>query len=93
MSTATHISTTAGWEAVGQHRELRGHRVFTIDAPSIGPEVHEPLLILHGFPTSSFDYAAVLDALRRGRRLLSMPMRVGATIISRGISPPAPMPA
>jgi pimeloyl-ACP methyl ester carboxylesterase len=67
---ATHISTTAGWEAVGQHRELCGHRVFTIDAPSIGSEVHEPLLILHGFPTSSFDYAAVLDGLRRGRRVL-----------------------
>jgi pimeloyl-ACP methyl ester carboxylesterase len=70
VSTATHISTTAGWEAVGQYRELCGHRVFTIDAPSIGPEVHEPLLTLHGFPTSSFDYAAVLDALRRGRRVL-----------------------
>jgi len=44
--------------------------VFTIDAPSIGAEVHEPLLVLHGFPTSSFDYAAVLDPLRAGRRVL-----------------------
>ena len=44
--------------------------MFTIDAPAIGPEVHEPLLILHGFPTSSFDYAAVLDGLRAGRRVL-----------------------
>jgi pimeloyl-ACP methyl ester carboxylesterase len=70
VSTPTHISTTAGWEAVGQQRELCGHRVFTIDAPSLGPEVHEPLLILHGFPTSSFDYAAVLDGLRSGRRVL-----------------------
>jgi pimeloyl-ACP methyl ester carboxylesterase len=69
VSTAP-ISTTAGWEAIGQHRELCGHRVFTIDAPSIGPESHEPLLILHGFPTSSFDYTAVLDSLRRGRRVL-----------------------
>jgi pimeloyl-ACP methyl ester carboxylesterase len=58
---------------VGGHRHaprLCGDRVFTIDAPSIGPEVHEPLLILHGFPTSSFDYAAVLDGLRAGRRVL-----------------------
>ncbi len=44
--------------------------MFTIDAPSIGPQVHEPLLILHGFPTSSFDYAAVLDPLRAGRRVI-----------------------
>jgi pimeloyl-ACP methyl ester carboxylesterase len=64
------ITTTRAWEAIGRHRELCGSRVFTIDAPSIGPEVHEPLLILHGFPTSSFDYTAVLDPLRDGRRVL-----------------------
>ena len=34
------------------------------------PRVHAPLLILHGFPTSSFDYTAVLDGLRAGRRVL-----------------------
>jgi pimeloyl-ACP methyl ester carboxylesterase len=62
--------TTADWEARGRYRELCGHRIFTIDAPSIGPEVNEPLLILHGFPTSSFDYASVLDALRAGRRVV-----------------------
>src|SRR5580700_7855069 len=64
------ITTSAGWEAIGRQRQLAGHRVFTIDAPAIGPEVHEPLLVLHGFPTSSFDYAAVLDGLRAGRRVL-----------------------
>ena len=35
---------------------------------------HEPLLILHGFPSSSFDYAAVLDGLRAGRRVLLFDM-------------------
>jgi pimeloyl-ACP methyl ester carboxylesterase len=64
------ITTTRAWEAVGRQRHLCGHQVFTIDAPPIGPERHEPLLILHGFPTSSFDYAAVLDPLRAGRRVL-----------------------
>lgn len=64
------ITTAAGWEAIGRHRDLCGHRVFTIDAPSIGAEAHESLLVLHGFPTSSFDFTAVLDPLRRGRRLL-----------------------
>ena len=59
------ITTSAGWEAIGTHRQLGGYRVFTIDAPAIGPEVHQPLLILHGFPTSSFDYAAVLDGAAR----------------------------
>jgi pimeloyl-ACP methyl ester carboxylesterase len=64
------LTTSTGWEAIGTHRDLQGHRIFTIDAPSIGPELHDPLLILHGFPTSSFDYAAVLDGLRAGRRVL-----------------------
>jgi pimeloyl-ACP methyl ester carboxylesterase len=64
------ITTASDWEAIGRHRDLCGHRVFTIDAPPIGAEVHEPLLVLHGFPTSSFDYAAVLDPLRQGRRVL-----------------------
>jgi pimeloyl-ACP methyl ester carboxylesterase len=64
------ITTTGGWEGIGTHRVLGGHDVFTIDAPSIGPESHPPLLVLHGFPTSSFDYTAVLDGLRAGRRVL-----------------------
>ncbi|HEY1831224.1 MAG TPA: alpha/beta hydrolase [Acidimicrobiales bacterium] len=65
-----NITTTKGWEAIGTYRELVGYRIFTIDAPAIGPEVHEPLLIVHGFPTSSFDYTAVLDELRAGRRVV-----------------------
>jgi pimeloyl-ACP methyl ester carboxylesterase len=64
------VTTRVAWEALGRQRQLGGYRVFTIDAPSLGPEVHAPLLVLHGFPTSSFDYAAVLDGLRAGRRVL-----------------------
>jgi len=64
------VTTLAGWEALGRQRQLEGQRVFTIDAPSLGPEIHPPLLVLHGFPTSSFDYAGVLDTLRAGRRVL-----------------------
>jgi pimeloyl-ACP methyl ester carboxylesterase len=68
------ITSSTAWEAIGTHRELCGELVFTIDAPSIGPERHAPLLVLHGFPTSSFDYAAVLDGLRGGRRVLLLDM-------------------
>ena len=68
------ITTSAGWESIGTTRRLCGERIFTIDAPSIGPERHAPLLVLHGFPTSSFDYAAVLDGLRDGRRVLLFDM-------------------
>jgi pimeloyl-ACP methyl ester carboxylesterase len=70
VSAAAPPTTAEDWEARGRQRELCGHRVFTIDAPAIGPEEHEPLLVLHGFPTSSFDYAPILDPLRAGRRVL-----------------------
>jgi pimeloyl-ACP methyl ester carboxylesterase len=68
------ITTSGGWEGIGTYRALCDERVFTVDAPSIGPERHEALLVLHGFPTSSFDYAAVLDGLRAGRRVLLLDM-------------------
>ena len=57
------ITTSSSWEGIGTHRALCGERVFTIDAPSIGPERHVPLLVLHGFPTSSFDWAGVMPHL------------------------------
>jgi pimeloyl-ACP methyl ester carboxylesterase len=68
------IENSHGWEAIGTHRTLCGERVFTVDAPPIGTERHEPLLILHGFPSSSFDYAAIIDGLRAGRRVLLLDM-------------------
>jgi pimeloyl-ACP methyl ester carboxylesterase len=63
------MSAVDAWEQRGEYRELRGHRIFTIDAPPLGEEQHEPLLILHGFPTASFDFHLVLDGLRANRRV------------------------
>ena len=62
------------WGRRGEMRELAGHRVFTMVAPAAGPESAEPLLVLHGFPTSSYDFAGVLDQLRRNRRVLLFDM-------------------
>ena len=62
------------WAALGTHRQLCGERIFTVDAAPLGPETLEPLLVLHGFPTSSYDYAAVLDPLRQHRRVLLLDM-------------------
>jgi pimeloyl-ACP methyl ester carboxylesterase len=67
-------ATAAEWEAFGAYHRLCEERIFTVDVPAIGPEHHPPLLVLHGFPTSSFDYAAVLDGLREGRRVLLFDM-------------------
>ena len=54
----------------GERRELAGHSIFTLVAPALEAERDEPLLVLHGFPSSSYDFAAVLDDLRRTRRVL-----------------------
>jgi pimeloyl-ACP methyl ester carboxylesterase len=58
------------WEAAGHRIEVGGHAVFVRDVPSEGTEAAPPLLALHGFPSASFDLRHVLDALRRGRRVL-----------------------
>jgi pimeloyl-ACP methyl ester carboxylesterase len=39
-------------------------------APALETERDEPLLVLHGFPSSSYDFVAVLDDLRRTRRVV-----------------------
>lgn len=62
------------WADRGERRELSGRHVFTMVAPALGPETAEPLLVLHGFPTSSYDYAGVLDGLRANRRVLLFDM-------------------
>jgi pimeloyl-ACP methyl ester carboxylesterase len=59
----------AQWQAMGQYRKLHGYDVFTIDVPAVSEEA-EPLLVLHGFPTSSFDFRPVWQRLARRRRVL-----------------------
>lgn len=62
------------WKARGHTRTLCGHRIFTVDIPASGPESGPPLLVLHGFPTSSFDFCGVVDALATTRRVLLFDM-------------------
>ncbi len=56
------------WKSRGKMIEFLDHRVFTIAA---GPENEAaPLVILHGFPSSTFDFHLVLDALSAKRRVV-----------------------
>ena len=59
----------AEWERRGEYRLLCGHRVFTVSVPPRGAETAEPLLVLHGFPSSSYDFRAVVGELSRNRRV------------------------
>jgi pimeloyl-ACP methyl ester carboxylesterase len=59
------------WESRGTRISVDGLEVFMIDAPAIGAESGDPLLILHGFPTASFDWRGVIEPVRAaGRRVV-----------------------
>jgi len=62
------------WEGRGIYRELAGYKTFTLDIASSGDETGAPLLVVHGFPTSSFDFWAVIEALSEQRRVLLFDM-------------------
>jgi pimeloyl-ACP methyl ester carboxylesterase len=47
-----------------------GEAVFVADLPATSPAQGPPLLVVHGFPTSSIDWVPVLDRLRERRRVL-----------------------
>jgi pimeloyl-ACP methyl ester carboxylesterase len=64
----------ASWRSRGERRVLGGHHIFTVDLPAHGPERTAPLLVLHGFPTSSFDFHRVVDHLAEDRRVLLFDM-------------------
>ncbi len=58
----------ADWKSRGTTIEIFNHRIFSIAA---GPENNAPpLLILHGFPSSTFDFHLVIDALSQKRRVI-----------------------
>lgn len=59
----------ADWAGRGAIQRVGDDEVFVVaagDPLGAGP----PLLVLHGYPTSSIDYAAVLPALGAGRRVV-----------------------
>ena len=58
------------WEELGAYHQLGGQRLFAVDLGPTGEEDAEPLLVIHGFPTSSFDFADVVPRLARHRRVV-----------------------
>lgn len=55
------------WRARGQFLRLLGRTVFAVDA---GPRDADPILVLHGFPSSSFDFHLALPRLTRNFRVI-----------------------
>jgi pimeloyl-ACP methyl ester carboxylesterase len=55
------------WERRGRHLEVDGNRIFVVE---VGDGAGPPLVIVHGFPGSSHDFAAVAERLGSGRRVV-----------------------
>ena len=68
--TAWDHDQVAAWERLGQVHPLLGHEVFAVDLPPSGAERAEPLLVVHGYPTSSFDFAELAPRLAEHRRVV-----------------------
>ncbi len=58
------------WERTGRYLDLAGHRIFVVDRAADEPNARDPVLVLHGFPTSSFDWRPALPVLARRRRVV-----------------------
>ena len=64
------MGAVAEWETSGRRLSLAGHDVFLADVPAAAEEA-EPVLILHGFPTCSFDWRQAVPALAKRRRVVA----------------------
>lgn len=61
------------WEARGRRLVVDGRSIWVLD---VGPRMErpglDPLLVLHGFPSCSFDWRHVLHDLRAVRRVIAL---------------------
>jgi pimeloyl-ACP methyl ester carboxylesterase len=70
VNAAGEPAAVADWAARGRVLSLPGGDVWVLDQPATEEAGLEPVLVLHGFPTCSFDWRHVLPALSRSRRVV-----------------------
>ena len=58
------------WTARGDHLDVDGRSVWVLDEPARADHGLDPILVLHGFPSCSFDWRHVLDAFAADRRVV-----------------------
>lgn len=71
MSDGSPLPTPEQWLARGRHAQLLGHRLFYVDEPA-REEQQGTILLIHGFPTSSWDWLKIWPTLNRHYRLVAM---------------------
>ena len=73
MATITEqaTGTPQQWLAQGEHIQLLDHSIFVIDT---GASTKPAILLLHGFPTSSWDWQPLWHSLAQDYRLIALDM-------------------
>ncbi|MEO1047655.1 MAG: alpha/beta hydrolase [Pseudomonadota bacterium] len=62
---------TAQWKGKAKHFDFQGHQISYWTG---GNETAKPLLLVHGFPTCAYDWAAVWNTLGANHRLIACDM-------------------
>jgi pimeloyl-ACP methyl ester carboxylesterase len=66
----TEPAEVVAWEERGRRLPLAGGDVWALDQPAVDDASLDPVLVLHGFPTCSFDWRHVLPPLAARRRVV-----------------------
>jgi pimeloyl-ACP methyl ester carboxylesterase len=66
-SQASGGALVSSWRERGREIEIFQRRLFCID---VGPRDADPILVLHGFPSSSLDFHRVIDRLAESHRVV-----------------------
>ena len=67
---STNFETFDEWRARGRVLELEAGPTFAVDIPATIDTGEPPMFVLHGFPTCSYDWWAVVPAFARDRRVV-----------------------
>ncbi|MGI8757325.1 MAG: alpha/beta fold hydrolase [Acidimicrobiales bacterium] len=68
---AAAIALVEGWESAGERLTVDGRQIWWRHVRAASPNSdNPPLLVLHGFPTCSFDWRGVLAALSADREVV-----------------------
>jgi pimeloyl-ACP methyl ester carboxylesterase len=64
--------TLSEWRSLGATRTLLGRSIFAVDSGEpVAPNSGAPILCLHGFPSASWDWTDVWDALTERHRVIA----------------------
>ena len=62
--------TAEQWQAKGRFISVAGREVFVVDTDDVDKPEKPVLAILHGYPTSSYDYYKVIESLSANYRVI-----------------------